>query len=205
MFKALILVSALILSGCVGGDTNTPSFECFDGRMVLHPGECLALDEVHVDFGASIEPCHLMEGEGKDMCYADAAIRLSDLSVCDNIEDMGWRYICYQKLGGVWIWDSVMTSSTATSTTTTSTSTSSTMPSLCGNGVIDGGESCDIGSLCEGADGVCGIGHDSRGLVTCMVDGVCDWNNQVMASGGYDMGSCNQCYGPGHERECQCM
>ena len=199
---------AVFVCGCLEGPTR---YVCGDGRKVDSPGDCTEAKATTTTSRAlkDLAECDKIEfDENRYACMANAAIKYKDLSVCDRIEDGTWKWVCYDKLNksGVLGTFELPTTTARKARRQTTTSTSSTTTTIkCGNGAMDEGEDCDPGTLCQGLDGVCSILPGEPRLVTCMANGKCDWNRQVMAEGAYDMGKCIGCFGPNATDPCLCM
>jgi hypothetical protein len=84
-------------------------------------------------------------------------------------------------------------------------STTSTTVAKCGNGLIDPGEDCDIGMLCKKGDGVCAITNATKAIAACMANGSCEGSLRAAATGKYDLGGCDGCFGPKDIRGCHCI
>jgi len=97
------------------------------------------------------------------------------------------------------------TGTTYMTTTTTTTSSVTTTTDKCGNGVLDAGEGCDVGSVCQQGDGACRIVSEGETIAFCMYNGFCDYNTQTYVSGKYTMGQCKGCYGPKTRDKCKCI
>jgi len=141
----------------------------------------------------------------KSMCLVLAAESMNEPKVCELIDDREWKMVCYKELGEDALAQALTTTTSTTTTSTTTTSTSTTTTIVCGNGRIDWGEQCDIGLLCEHADGVCSY-REMNSRAICLYNSTCDWNTEVSTVGmDFDMGRCNGCYGPNMTEECRCI
>jgi len=200
----VLFLAAVLISGCIGGEGE--KFRCDDGSFVSNPLECKAAAKPKADPEKALKVCDGLRSDDRHACYTNVAVKDGDLSVCDRIDDREWVRFCYGKLNmtPTWVEDAPEeTSSTNPRTTTTSTSTT-IKPIVCGNGVLDEGEDCDMGRVCAGSEGVCGIASSGL-LATCQYAGKCDWSSQTSLAGEYDIGMCLGCYSPGTDNQCLCI
>ncbi len=182
----------VIFSGCI--DEVAPPF------VPKGPPPTASIKVVELPKCLSIQ-----EIEPKAMCIVLFAKHKEDPKICENILDREWKMICYRELGENSLADALTTTTvTTTSTTTTSTSTTSTSI-LCGNGIIDAGEDCDVGVTCTYANGVCSHDENKRRAI-CRYNETCDWQTAISTQSiKIDMGECNGCFGPTHPFGCLCI
>lgn len=84
MEKAFSLLAAIILvSGCVGDVLPKDIRGEGDGSRFTDPGECLKKNGTKM----------------QDLCYANTAPQLKDVSICNKIKDGRYREICYGRVG----------------------------------------------------------------------------------------------------------
>ncbi len=199
-----LFLAAVVIAGCTGGEAGM--FKCGDGSYVSDPLECKAAAKPKVDVEKALKVCEGMRSEDMHACYTNVAVKEGDLSVCDRIGDREWTGFCYAKLNMTSPWGEEAVEETVDAqpeATTTSTSTT-VKPADCGNGIVDDGEECDMGRVCAGSEGVCGV--SSSGLMaTCQYAGKCDWSGQVGLFGEYDIGQCLGCHSPGTDYQCLCI
>ena len=184
-------------------------FLCMVGGCLNQPEPEFSADDFAYQpvVRADVDCSKIAVEEDKKSCFIIEAIYKNDSSICESFEDVDWKIFCLRQLGEDEMADSYTTTTTSTVSTTSTTGIfwTTTTTIKCGNGVIDWGEDCDIGSLCEHADGVCNIRPD-LGLATCLVNKTCVWSIRYPLSGvDYDLGKCNGCYGKDHERACKCF
>jgi len=153
----------------------------------------------------NLDDCKVFnDGEKRNACAVSVAENKSDVSICDGLDDVLWKIICYKQLNATDKLAAIKTTTTRPSTTTTTlrATTTTTLPA-CGNGRLDNGEECDVGSLCSHADGVCSI---MGGVAVCLYNTSCDWSIQYSTDGkDYNMGPCTSCYSPNHKFGCMCF
>jgi hypothetical protein len=208
MQKAMLpLVLAVLLAcGCI---ENPDEYACPDGSMAPSLDACpiVSSPPPTVDVVKKLSDCDAETViDERYACYTNTAIASKDLSVCDKITSDVWHRFCYRKLNMSMLLPPEETTTITIRTLPTLTITSTTTTTLqCGNGVVDGEEKCDVGGLCQEADGVCGILDKAPHLVTCLVNGTCDWNSQISPTTPYAMGACMGCYGPSHPNHCSCI
>jgi hypothetical protein len=209
LWTILLAVLALsVLCGCMSSDEE---YQCPDGTYVTTSDECPppATTATTLDQVSRAQQCTEMDdGEYKYACYTDVAVEAGDLSICDKIKSNTWWRYCYEKLNMSQILPPEETTTTLSkleedSLTTTTTTSTTTIP--CGNGVMDPGEECDIGRICEHADGVCTISSTKSKLAVCLYNNTCYWGTQVGVNGVYDLGGCNGCYGRNSTNRCKCL
>jgi hypothetical protein len=192
-------------SGCV---LQSGDYVCNDGTVAPTPDACPNLNAVNTapDVNVLLAKCDkFSDPEDRGSCYTITAIDTKDLSICDRLSDKIWKVVCYRKLNMSHLLPVETTTTLLTTTSTVVTTTTTTTTIKCGNGVIDSGEECDIGELCLGDDGVCGIIKGPQPMAVCLIGGKCDWNLQSPAREKHDMGQCNGCFGPTNESMCLCL
>jgi hypothetical protein len=204
---AVSVAAVMMACGCM---SQSNMATCPDGTTVSDLLYCPGgAPTTTVNIQAVLAECDRFKSDDdRNGCYTNAAASVSDLGVCDRINNSEWRWVCYDQLNQSSVLGPLDISTTTLKSrpraTTTTTDTTTTTLSLCGNGVIDEGEECDPGALCKGDDAVCGISGTQR-LVTCMAEGICDWNSQNPATGAYDLGRCNGCFREKNESACKCL
>ncbi len=199
----LLVASFVVMSGCF--DTEDKTYTCADGKNVSNALLCQIRKPPMTQPGVNLDVCKNVSGEEKDTCISLIALEHGDRRICSMVESLEWRNICYLKLNAT---DAIVSTSIVTTTVpaprTTRSTTSTTL--LCGNGVLDEGEECDIGSMCKGMDGLCSLVGLKNDRFVCLSGETCNWNVELSASGyTYDMGSCIGCYGNSQTYECTCM
>jgi len=201
----LTILAVILILGCIGQQQII--LKCPSGETVTDYNDCPkpTFQTGKPALVAAIRECDKSTDiDVKYACYTGAALDNNDLKTCDSIDDRWWKYFCYQKLGGDWVWGPLETTTTRLTTTTT-VITSTTTTTLCGNGILDPAEECDMGQVCSGTEGVCGLTPTKPTMATCLIDEQCNWNIQTTVSGQYIMGSCNGCLGPNSKNPCRCM
>jgi hypothetical protein len=203
-----LILAVALFSGCMEGPAE--GYTCDDGRKVGSLTDCLwSAPTSTQDVPKQLAECDKFSYiEDRNACYANVGIDSGDLSVCDKLTDRYWRYVCYKKLNmSSLITEPLETTTSTVEAITTSTFAPTTTTLACGNGMIDAGEECDIGSLCRDLDGICKIvkSPPNPDMSVCLSLGQCDWNAQEVAHGQYDMGSCIGCLGPNMTDGCKCL
>ncbi len=82
--KALIAILIILTLGCIGGNPLPKDIRGEgNGSKYMDPDECEKKET----------------GKFRDLCYANTAPQLNDLSLCDRIKDARYREVCIGRVG----------------------------------------------------------------------------------------------------------